>query len=463
MNEQTINDTLSNTKGELKSAFDDMIDMFQQARDAIDSPELFPVPATDRNLAEGYRYVLGFMLNGIERSLGDPLYPRFRRAIQPMNRSTIDNADAVYLATEIDGNHSYWLRGKALDTRHWRGQDTAPGKTAPQYVIFELSSGYAGDSGSLAEMRPGSRINTSILDSHNIVVDPEGHFEILIAPEKPAEYQGNFMLSKRESRGTEFVGRFLSCRELFHDWENQDLLDLEILRIGAEKEPRPALDSKAAIAMMNQVGKVAKNHVHFWNAFNTITLETYGKVEGGINSGDPNAAPFMPTNDMNAPNALGVATGGGQSTNIYAGGVYLLDDNEALIIESTVPVTPSFMGFHLSNLWGESLDFESYQSNLNAHQMESEDGHHFRWVVSHKDPGIHNWVDTTGLPHGYLTIRWTYPEQPPKEQWPTLQVTKVTMAEVDSHFPGASRVSSQQRQANILMRHKHVQRRYREY
>ncbi len=455
--------SLNETKAELKSAFDNMIDMFQQARDAIDTPELFPVPTTDRNLAEGYRYVLGFMLNGIERALGDPLYPRFRRAIQPMNRSTIDNADAVYLTTEIDGNHSYWLRGKALDSRHWQGKDPASGKTAPQYVIFELSSAYAGDSGGLAEMRPGGRINTSTLDSDKIKVDAEGYFEILIAPEKPADYQGNFMLSKRESRGTEFIGRFLTCRELFHDWENQDLLDLEILRIGAEKEPRPALDSQGAIAIMDQVGKVAKNHVHFWNAFNTITLETYGKVEGGINSGDPDAAPFMPTNDMNPPNALGIATGGGQSTNIYSGGVYLLDDNEALIIESTVPVKPSFMGFHLSNLWGESLDFESYQSSLNAQQMESEDGRNFRWVVCHKDPGIHNWVDTTGLAHGYLTIRWTYPEQPPREQWPTLQVTKVAVEEIDELFPQATRVNPQQRQENILMRHKHVQRRYREY
>jgi hypothetical protein len=103
---------LEQTKQELRDAFDHMIENFQAARDAIDTPALFPVPATDRNLAEGYRYVMGFMLNGIERALNDPLYPRFRRAIQPMNRSTIDNADAVYLATEIDGNHSYRIRGR---------------------------------------------------------------------------------------------------------------------------------------------------------------------------------------------------------------------------------------------------------------------------------------------------------------------------------------------------------------
>ena len=148
-------DNFDAMKTELRGAFDRMIENIYAARDAIDNPELFPVPASERNLAEGYRYVLGFLLAAIERSLADPLYPRFRRAIQPMNRSTIDNSDAVYLATEIDGNHSYVVRGKALDSRHWRGQPPLDGPRAPQYVIFELASGYAGDSGSLRRCAPG--------------------------------------------------------------------------------------------------------------------------------------------------------------------------------------------------------------------------------------------------------------------------------------------------------------------
>jgi hypothetical protein len=459
----TENTDIEKTRQELRAAFDSMISKFQQARDAIDTPELYPPPATARNLAEGYRYVLGFMLNGIERALGDPMFPRFRRTIQPMNRSTIDNADAVYLGTEIDGEYSYVVRGKALDTRHWRGETSATGKTAPQYVIFELASDYSGDSGSLEEMRPGTRINTSTLDSFKLQVEADGSFEILIAPQKPADYQGNFMLSKRESHGKEYIGRFLTCRELFHDWENQDLIDLEILRIGVEQSPKKPLDPEGAVTLMKEAGRVARNQVHFWNAFNTITLETYGKVT----SGDKDKAPFMPTNNMNPPNALGIATGGGQSSNIYSGGVYLLDDNEALIIETSVALEPCFMGFHLSNLWGESLDFESYQSSLNAAQMDSTSNHKgetvYRWVVSHRDPGIANWVDTTGLPHGYMALRWTYPQQPPKQQWPSLSVQKVAFSKIAEYFPAVRTISADERRANILMRHKHVQRRYRQY
>jgi hypothetical protein len=446
----------------LRSAFDNMIVQLQAARDVIDKPDLYPVPASDRNLAEGYRYLLGFILGGIERALDDPLYPRFRRSIQPMNRSTIDNPDAVYLAAEIDGNYSYRLKGRAGDSSHWRGAEPAGSRRAPQYVIFELASGYSGDSGSLQELMPGSRINTSTLDCHAIQVDAEGGFEILIGPEKPAGYTGNFMISRRDSRGKTFVGRFLTCRELFHDWENEDLLDLEILRVGCEGEPRPPLNSALAADMLDTVGRLTNHQMRFWNEFYAVTLEAYGKTPGGIDSGS--GRPFMPTNDMNPPNALGIATGGGQSTNIYSGGIYKLTSDEALIIESRVPVKPVFLGFHLANLWGESLDFESYQSSLNASQMVVDDDGVYRWVVCHRDPAVANWLDTTGLEHGFMTVRYTYEKQPPTEQWPTLKVTKVGFADIGSSLPpGTPTVTKVEREANILQRHRHVQRRYRQY
>lgn len=88
----------------------------------------------------------------------------------------------------------------------------------------------------------------------------------------------------------------------------------------------------------------------------------------------------------------------------------------------------------------------------------------YRWVVAHRDPGIHNWVDTTGQPHGYLTIRWTYEKQPPKEMWPSLQVKKVSFKEIREHFPVDTRkVTQAEREHAILLRHRHVQRRYRQY
>ena len=37
---------------------------------------------------------------------------------------------------------------------------------------------------------------------------------------------------------------------------------------------------------------------------------------------------FMPTNDLNAPARANIAAGGGQNTNVYAGGVFDLDADE---------------------------------------------------------------------------------------------------------------------------------------
>ena len=141
---------------------------------------------------------------------------------------------------------------------------------------------------------------------------------------------------------------------------------------------------------------------------------------------------FMPRNDFNAPNAATLATGGGQSTNVYAGGVYELGPDEALVVEAHVPIAPLYQGFHLANLWGESLDYANHQSSLNAFQSERDADGAFRYVVAHRDPGVANWLDTTGVPVGFMTFRWTYAEAP--DDVPTVVVVKTDVADVRRHL-----------------------------
>jgi hypothetical protein len=189
---------------DLRAAWDDLIRELERARDAIDQPELMPAPASDRNLAEGYRYLAGFVHSAIERAFhGDPRFPFFRNALSIVNKATIDNADAIYFMTRIDGRETHTIRGRVGDTRHWRGAAPAPtGRKAPQYLIFELTDGpIAGDTGSLAELRPGVKTQTGRLDSSEIEVESDGSFEILLAPERPAGHTGNYLCShKRVSR-----------------------------------------------------------------------------------------------------------------------------------------------------------------------------------------------------------------------------------------------------------------------
>jgi hypothetical protein len=69
-------------KAELRAAFDEMMAALARARDAIDDPALHGPPASARNLAEGYRYLMSQVYNAIERGFfEDPRFPYVRRAL----------------------------------------------------------------------------------------------------------------------------------------------------------------------------------------------------------------------------------------------------------------------------------------------------------------------------------------------------------------------------------------------
>jgi len=446
--------------GGLRAAWDEMIDQLGRARDALDSADLHAPPRTDaRELAEGYRYLLGFVYSGIERAFfGDPAFPYFRRSIQVLDKATIDNADAMYLSAPIDGHFAYRITGRVEDWRHWRGcAPASSGPIAPHYFIIEVHTGYAGDSGELAELNPGARGNTSRLDSSELAVGDDGRFEILLAPDRPEGYTGNFLATKRTARisGVTFHAEHVTVRSLFHDWEREQSPELLIQRLDKIGEHPPALDPPAAAAALRRIGEIADHQTRYWNAFYDRVLEAHGDRDGDGNS-------FMPRNDFNAPAGASLATGGGQSTNVYAGGVYELEKDEALIIDVEVFEPPAYMGFHLSNVWGESHDFANHVSSLNGTQVRRDDDGHYRYVVAHYDPGVANWLDTTGLARGFMAMRWTYPQ--PAERLPTVTVSKVLFSQINLVLPVSSpRVSPEERGEQVRVRQEHVQRRYRQY
>jgi len=150
------------------------------------------------------------------------------------------------------------------------------------------------------------------------------------------------------------------------------------------------------------------------------------------------------------------------STNLYAGGVFELAPDEALVVETRAPTPPLYFGFQLANLWGESVDYAHHQSSLNGWQCEADADGAIRLVVAHEDPGVPNWLDTTGLPEGFLTPRWAYAKPPPESGWPEISATRVRFAELSEHLPKETRrVSPEERRDTIARRRRHVQRRFR--
>ncbi|GAB5451886.1 MAG: hypothetical protein Hals2KO_22140 [Halioglobus sp.] len=463
-----MSNDVEQTRHELRAAWDELISAMQSARDAIDDPGLMPPPASERNLAEGYRYLMGFMHYGIERAFHeDPVRPHFRNALSIINRSTIDNADAIYFYAPIDGRESYTIRGRVGDHRHWRGEAAIEtGPKAPFYLIFEAMEGVmAGDSGTLAELTPGAKTQTGRLDSSLIEVDADGRFEILLAPEKPAGYSGNYIATLKvvdkphpfdpDSPPARYANT-ISGRQLFCDWEHEEAIHLEIEQLGAEGTAAPPYDSASAAAQLRQCGELVRNQMRYWNAFWTILMGTYGEREGSI----PGVA--FPRNGFNTVNAASGATGGGQSTNLYAGGVFELGPEEALIIENRVKLPPQYIGFQIGNLWGESIEYANSIGSLNGHQMVADADGVYRTVLAHRDPGVPNWLDTTGHAEGFLTARWAYSQKPEQSDWPEISARKVAFDAIRSELPaGTPTVSPEERRAQIALRQRHVRKRFR--
>ena len=461
---RSIDAATLNARDELRGAFDDLIRNLQEARDTIDDPKYFPPAATPRVLAEGYRYLAGFVHHGVERAFHeDPDFPAFRNALSVFNKSTIENADAVYFYAPIDGRKTYRVTGRAEDFRHWRAEPRrGHGPFAPQYLIFEVATGpMSGDSGDLRELTPGFRTGFGSVDSSSLVVEDDGSFELLLGPERPSGHEGNFICtrkppSRRNPDGGDRFAEYVSGRQLFYDWEKEEPIHLSIECLDtAGGHPQPFTPEKAA-ASLRRMGGIIRGQMRFW-------LEFYDAVLDCNQTHEPDGRPyFMPVNGYNEPNAASSDTGGGMSTNLYAGGIYDLAPDEALYVEASFAGQPVYTSMHLGTLWGESPDYANHQSSLNHHQMYMGPDGVQRWVVAHRDPGVQNWIDTTGVPRGFLSHRWAYSELPAKEDWPRISARKLRFDEIANAFPpDQPRVTPAQRSEAVRIRQRHVQKRFR--
>ena len=81
-------------------------------------------------------------------------------------------------------------------------------------------------------------------------------------------------------------------------------------------------------------------------------------------------------------------------------------------------------------------------------------------MVSEKDPGVPNWLDTTGVPEGVFFLRFQGLRTPiPEEQAPSVQLVK--LAEIRDHLPPDTPVmGSEERRQQLAGRQLQIQRRY---
>jgi hypothetical protein len=342
------------------------------------------------------------MLAGVMRATTDALiadrrHPLFVPEINLAQNIFQPNADTIYKACLIERGGNYLLRGD-------RG-------TVRMVILAQMGP----DSLRTGKHHP----LLGQVDFDTLTLDKDGSFEVLISPERPSDWKGDWV--KLDPLCEKFMVRIVSC-----DW-------------GVEREPRfgiarldvnTAKGRLSAAQLENAYGEIPGIASFCAQIF--ITHVEALRQEGYINT-------FK---------IFDVAQMSGLSGQFYYEGAYELADDDALITEVRVPEKSRYWSLILTNDIYETFDWYNNQSSLNDTQGVVDSDGMFRAVISARDPGVHNWLDTAGYRSGAVQGRWFEASEKPV---PTMKMVKLT--DVANHLPVATlRVSPEDRQKALLNR-----------
>lgn len=333
------------------------------------------VPMDPQDRAEGWRYLTRLTRAGLSFFMesSDPEAPSFRRAVDETIKMGMDNPDNVYLAAPVKGALTYRIRG-TRGTVHYLG--------------FGSQAGGYGKTGSLD--------TTGYLDAGDLVLDPDGRFEIIASAERP-DGTVNWLRMAPETS-------MIQVRQTRVDHRNEVLAQVEIERIDGQPAPRPITPQR--------VGKALEGVTFFVTATSAMFAawaEDFRKVPNTLPRFDPDKA---------------LAAGGDPNIAYYHGWFELAED-EALVVDVTPPAC-DFWNFQLANYWLESLDYRFHQVHLNQGTALSRPDGSVRMVVAATDPGVPNWLDTCGHSHGTMCVRWVG-----ASEFPTPHTRVVTLGDVE--------------------------------
>jgi len=254
-------------------------------------------------------------------------------------------------------------------------------------------------------------------DDRELDVRPDGTFEFTYVAEPGA--------------------KTMIVREVFNDWDTEERGTLTIERADRLGQPakeltRDLLAKKYDVAARSLVGSIQT-----WFAF-------------------PHFFQYKePVNTLTAPQS----TPGGLASQRSSIGHYELDDDQALII--TVPRCDdcSYQGAQVGSDWYASTDYETHQTSLTKAQAVTDPDGRMRFVVSQRNPGIANWLETTGHRTGALMLRWQRLERDLTQDadGPTVEV--VAFEDVPKHLPHYAPITPEEYAERIAARQRAVARR----
>jgi hypothetical protein len=219
----------------------------------------------------------------------------------------------------------------------------------------------------------------------------------------------------------------LVVREFFDDWLGARRSRLRIECLDGETAPRPEHHAGRVAAEYDVIGDwILEGAVRYW-------------IDRSALLAADSRNRFL-TSLHRAETKLPVATFGWWD----------LQPDEARIVELDDPHA-SFWALHLvTSLW-HTLDYANRLTTFNQVQARPDPDGTFRFVVSALDPGIHNWLDTTGLQQGVIILRFCQAATPVPPR-----TTLVKVAEVAPRLAGSPRCGPDERRAQIAARREGV-------
>ena len=337
---------------------------------------------TEADLAEGFDYLAGSIAATLQLARArSRTHPGFVTSTGPTTKIGLDNPDTLYLHADIEPNATYRVWGRRGSTTDLSFQ-VLRGDYTPSEV-------------------PGG---DDAFDDRRIPINSHGTFEITFGPD----------LSAASARDDYFAlgdgASMLAVREVYSDW-SQRRGEIAIERVDTVGSAPADLDLARVQRRYATAGKMLLARLNTW-----FNFPKWFYLDEPVNT-------FTPPR----------LTPGGLSTQYSSVGHFRLLPGEAMII--TVPKSAApYQGFQLGSMWYISLDYVNHQTSLNSAQAQVDRDGMIRLVLAHENPGVANWIETTGHEVGIMQFRWQRTDVPiPPEQGPTAQV--VDAGDIADHLP----------------------------
>ncbi|MDP7724475.1 hypothetical protein [Mycobacterium sp. TY814] len=345
---------------DLPQAWSHLLDRLRAAAVSVESD---PANRNRADLTAGMRHLLVLLAAGVDEVLRfdpDPVLRVQRTSTDDVLTWGMECPDCIYTRAVLRGGESYRVSGNRGTAR---------------YVGLQTMNGIVATANTLVD---------------ELSADAGGDFEVVLsADERP----GNWM--RIEGDHPTFT-----VRHFFYDWDNEVASSLRIKRLGdaVPASGGPVDGGDALSRQMMALGDFVTENLAFFLQFGA-------------------AAPangFLPPIDRSD---MGAA-----AENRPVIGRWELQPDQALIVE-VEPPRGVYWSFSIGNPWWETIHYGRHQSSLNGYQAAVDADGHVRVVLCAEDPGVANWLDTTGHSNGPIILRCVRTETAPT---PTTRLVPVS-------------------------------------